>query len=192
VKPKLGDKRSEQEDSGSNGSEALAFQLADGSKNLGALRYLHPSYRKAHFQASASRKFRETLFCQHPFHGAHGKLHALFIEEFHDVSSGESLLTPGNDFATRVGAHFVTTGLVLLETFREIDLAMPKLMAKESHIAGRETEALGNKVRWQPFDEKGSKGLVATLPSKNRLSEKGGITHRCYNIMTIINVNAKI
>ena len=83
----------------------------------------------------------------------------------------------------------MTAGLVLLEAFRQIDLAVPKLMAKESDIAGRETETLGNKLGRQPIDEKGPKGLVTTLPGKNRLGEEGGIVHQCYNRMTIINVN---
>ena len=191
VKPKLGYKGSEQEDPCSSGFEVLAFNLADGSENLGAFRHLHASHGKAQFEAGAARKFRDSLFCKHPFHGTYGKLHTLFAEEFNDLTGGKPLLTPGNDFTTRIGAHLVTAGLVLLETFREIDLAVPELMAKESHIACRETEALGNKLSRQPIDEKGPEGLVTTLPGKNRLGEKGGIVHQCYNIMTIINVNTK-
>ena len=192
VEPKLGDKGSEQKDSCTGGFEAPAFQLVNGSEDLGALRHLHPSYGKAHLQAGAARKPGESLFRKHPFHGAHGKLHALLTEEFHNLSGGKPMLTPSNDFATGVGAHLVTTGFVLLETFRQIDLAMPKLMAKESHVARRETKALGNQLGRQPIDEKGSKSLITTLPGQNRLSEIGRILHQCYNSMTLNNVNTKI
>ena len=192
VKAKLCNKGSEQEDTGSGGFKTLPFELPDGGEGFGALRHLRPSYGQAQLKTRTARKLCKPFFRKHTFHGTYRKLQSLSTEELNDLSGGKPLFSPGNDLAARLGAHLVTGGFVLLRDLRQVDLAVSELMAEQPHIAWRETESLGHESSGQPIDKEGTKGLVATLPRRYRLSEEGSISHDCYHNMTLISVNTKI
>ena len=158
----------------------LPFEFADGAEAFGPIWHLGSPHSKAELEACTTGKLWEPFFRQYPFHRADRKLHSLSTEKFNDISGGEPFFPPGNDLSAGLGTYLVTGGFALLGNFQQVDLAVPELMAQEAHVARREAESFSHKGCWQPIDKEGSKCFVAPLPSRNRLSEEGDISHICY------------
>ena len=159
--------------------------------SLSHRRHLSALDGHSQFEPCPARQSRVSLFSQDPFNRAHRDFHPFFGQKLCDFSGRQAMFSPIADLGPGSSINAMPSGFAFGQGFGEVHLFVGEEMSEQMHIGHRIAEAVGDHLGRQAINERGSQGLVATLPLMHGVEEEVFVAHESLIAYDGDNVNNK-